>query len=75
MQDLGETAGAVSAASGMQRLQHGIGNRTLQKMLAAGAIQPSLRIGQPNDEYEQEADRVAEQVMRMPEPGLQRKPG
>jgi hypothetical protein len=35
-------------------------------------IQAKLRIGQPNDKYEQEADRVAEQVMRMPEPRLQR---
>ena len=31
-------------------------------------IQPKLRIGQPNDKYELEADRVANQVMRMPEP-------
>jgi len=30
-------------------------------------IQAKLTIGQPNDQYEQEADRVAEQVMRMPE--------
>ncbi len=30
-------------------------------------IQPKLKIGQPNDKYEQEADRVADQVMRMPE--------
>jgi hypothetical protein len=30
-------------------------------------IQPKLTIGQPNDRYEQEADRVADQVMRMPE--------
>lgn len=34
-------------------------------------IQAKLKIGQPNDKYEQEADRVAEQVMRMPEPELQ----
>ncbi len=40
----------------------------------AGTVQPKLIIGQPNDKYEQEADRVAEQVMRMPEPGLQRNP-
>ncbi len=33
-----------------------------------GMIQPKLTIGQPNDRYEQEADRVADQVMRMPEP-------
>ena len=31
-------------------------------------IQTKLTIGQPNDKYEQEADRVAEQVMRMPDP-------
>jgi len=35
-------------------------------------IQPKLKIGAPNDKYEQEADRVAEQVMRMPEPMVQR---
>ena len=28
-------------------------------------IQPKLKIGQPNDKYEQEADRVAEQVVAM----------
>ena len=31
-------------------------------------VQAKLKIGQPNDKYEQEADRVADQVMRMPEP-------
>ncbi|MEM9267205.1 MAG: DUF4157 domain-containing protein, partial [Cyanobacteria bacterium P01_F01_bin.13] len=29
-------------------------------------IQTKLTVGQPNDKYEQEADRVAEQIMRMP---------
>lgn len=29
-------------------------------------IQPKLKIGHPSDRYEQEADRVADQVMRMP---------
>lgn len=38
-----------------------------------GDIQPKLTIGQPDDEYEQEADRVADQVMRMPESEVQRK--
>lgn len=37
-----------------------------------GIIQPKLKVGAPNDRYEQEADRVAEQVMRMPEQQLQR---
>lgn len=39
---------------------------------AAGVIQKKLAINQPGDSYEQEADRVAEGVMRMPELRLQR---
>jgi len=35
-------------------------------------LQPKLAISQPGDPSEQEADRVAEQVMRMPEPAVQR---
>ncbi len=35
-------------------------------------LQPKLAISQPGDPYEQEADRVAEQVMRMPIPTVQR---
>jgi len=31
-----------------------------------------LAINEPGDEYEREADRISEQVMRMPEPRLQR---
>jgi hypothetical protein len=30
-------------------------------------VQAKLRIGEPNDKYEQEADRVADTVMRMPD--------
>jgi Domain of unknown function (DUF4157) len=30
-------------------------------------VQPKLTIGQPGDQYEQEADRMASQVMRMPD--------
>lgn len=33
-------------------------------------IQPKLVVGSPDDKYEREADRVAEQVMRMSEPTL-----
>jgi hypothetical protein len=49
-------------------LQRTIGNQAVGKLLKSGAFQAKLRIGQPGDIYEQEADRVAEQVMRMPEP-------
>lgn len=31
-------------------------------------VQAKLEVGQPNDEYEREADEVADRVMRMPEP-------
>ena len=37
----------------------------------AGTLQTKLAINEPGDKYEQEADRVADQVMRMPEPKLQ----
>ncbi len=31
------------------------------------SLQPKLKIGSPNDKFEQEADQVADQVMRMPQ--------
>jgi len=43
-----------------------------RKQLFAESLQPKLRINEPGDIYEQEADRVADQVMRMSEPSLQR---
>jgi hypothetical protein len=46
----------------------------VERLFKSGFIQAKLRIGQPNDIYEQEADRVAEQVMRMTEPAIQPKP-
>jgi hypothetical protein len=47
--------------------QRTIGNQAVQRLFKSGHLQAKLRIGQPNDVYEQEADRVAEQVMRMPD--------
>src|SRR5579859_71836 len=38
-----------------------------------GRLQAKLAVNTPGDSYEKEADRVAEQVMRMTEPQLQRK--
>ena len=42
--------------------------------LKTPAIQTQLKIGRPNDKYEQEADRVANQVMSIPESSLQKQP-
>lgn len=36
-------------------------------------VQAKVEVGQPDDEHEREADRLAEQVMRMSEPQAQRK--
>lgn len=38
-------------------------------------VQTKLAVDAPNDIYEQEADRVAKQVMRMPEPGSEKERG
>src|SRR5262249_53251738 len=54
------------------QLQRTIGNQAVQHLLRSGAIQPKLAISQPGDIYEQEADRVADEVMRMPAPVIQR---
>lgn len=40
--------------------------KPLKPIMSQTTIQPKLQVGPPNDQYEQEADRVAEQVMRMP---------
>ena len=41
--------------------------RIIGNHVVGNLIQTKLKIGQPGDKYEQEADRVAEQVMRMPD--------
>jgi hypothetical protein len=38
-----------------------------KKKLMGKPLQAKLRINEPGDQYEQEADRIAEQVMRMPD--------
>jgi len=49
-------------------LQRTIGNQAVQRLFKSGVIQAKLKISQPGDKYEQEADRVADAVMCMPEP-------
>jgi hypothetical protein len=56
--------------------QRAIGSQAVHKLMRSkgeefdfgkiGILQPKLKVSQPGDAYEQEADRVAEQVMRMP---------
>jgi peptidoglycan hydrolase-like protein with peptidoglycan-binding domain len=37
-------------------------------------IQPKLKVGAPDDKYEQEADRIADKVMRMPDNQIRKQP-
>ncbi len=53
----------AARAHPLLQLQRQIGNQAVTKL-----IQAKLKVGKPNDTYEQEADRVADTVMRMPDP-------
>lgn len=59
---------ASTAARGPEFFQQSAGNLAIQQLLNAGAIKAKLSISQPNDPDEQEADAVADRIMRMPEP-------
>jgi len=56
-----------SIAASLFQLQRTRGNRFTQQLLRSRVIQAKLTVSQPDDEYEHEADYVADQVMRMPE--------
>jgi hypothetical protein len=54
----------------VDRLQRAVGNRGVHRLLQTQTrlIQPKLTVGPADDQYEREADRVAADVMRMPDP-------
>jgi hypothetical protein len=60
--------------SPLHDLQHSIGNHAVQRLIHSPYIQAKLQVSEPGDEHEQEADRVAETVMRMPEPESSKPP-
>jgi hypothetical protein len=49
-------------------LQSAYGNQGMLRLLNGGVLQRKLAINRPGDVYEQEADRMADKVMRMTEP-------
>ena len=63
----------LAPSSPLDRISHlhrSLGNHALGRLSRAGTLlQPKLAIGKVDDPLEQEADRVADQVMRMPAPG------
>ena len=50
------------------QLQQAIGNRAVGRLLDHGGNQPTLRVSQPGDIYEQEADRIADRLVWIPSP-------
>lgn len=55
-------------------LQRNLGNQVVLRLLHSGAVQAKLRISQPGDADEREADRVADSVVSSPQqPTIQRK--
>jgi hypothetical protein len=63
-----EPAPAPAARQGLHVSQVPVWTRLL-------GVQPQLTVNAPGDIYEEEADLVADQVMAMPDPAIQRKPG
>jgi len=57
-----------SLANHLLHLQRTIGNQAVQSLIKSGTLQTKLKISEPGDKYEQEADRTADAVMQMPEP-------
>jgi hypothetical protein len=49
-----------------------LGNQTVQKILKSGGIQAKLKISEPNDEEEKQADRIADEVTRNSDSGLKK---
>jgi uncharacterized protein DUF4157 len=76
-----------SECSGAHALRQRVGNQGIQRLMGdiadssnggalvrSPAIQAQLRVNEPADAHEQEANRVANAMMRMPSPGLQETP-
>ncbi len=61
-----KTSDAATASNVVKR--RFLGQRGFSAEAQRYPIQAKLKIGQPGDKYEQEAERVAERVMRMPGP-------
>src|SRR5262245_41692849 len=62
-----QQSGTMGRARTMRTMQRTVGNARLSRMLGA-PVQAKLTVGAPGDAAEQEADRVADHVMRMAQP-------
>lgn len=60
--------GIEGTSTQVLRLQRTVGNQAVLRMLRSGRLQTKLEVGPAGDAFEQEADQVANRVMRMPDP-------
>ncbi|MGF6870982.1 DUF4157 domain-containing protein [Paraburkholderia sp. MM5477-R1] len=65
--------GAHASSGRASELQPELGNQAIQALMRSTGLHAKLAVGRPDDPLEEEADRVADRVMRMPGPGLQGK--
>ena len=63
----GAASSAQSPAERIVLLGGKLGNGMMLRLMQSGMLQAKLTVSRPDDIYEQEADRVADQVMRVPE--------
>src|SRR5215204_349831 len=59
-----QSARSSTTAHPLLELQRSIGNQAVQRLINSPYIQTKLQVSTPGDPYEQEADRVADKVMR-----------
>jgi len=64
-----QSTGPSAPARSLVGLQSVIGNQAMRRLIDSPYIQTKLQVSKPGDPFEQEADRVADNVMRMTEPG------
>ena len=55
-------------------LQHSYGNAYVQRLLSSKTIQAKLTVNPPDNQYEREADRMADTVTQSTEARIQRQP-
>src|SRR5688500_506805 len=64
-----QSTGPSAPARSLVGLQSVIGNQAMRRLIDSSYIQTKLEISKPGDPFEQEADRVADSVMRSVDTG------
>ena len=67
-------ANAGQKAQVASQLQQSHGNAYVQRLLDSRAVQAKLTVNPPDDQYEREANKVADAVARAPDTHVQRQP-